>query len=343
MNPVKYSVLIPCYKTDPLLLSHCLKSILSTSRTDIEIILVEALHEGKSSYTETGISDARIRFFVSDKASAPHQRNTTLQKALGDYLIFVDSDDCISPSFFEFADQALNALPSSDLWIFNHTSDSSFYDGPFAKSDFITSSDRNEMERWFSCVKHEGPHFQGRALWAKIFRHSIIEEHKMVFDLTLPSAQDIFFVMEYLSYCKTISIAEKYRLYHFDISPSSMTPKASTNSPERFTLILDAWNRYFAKFPPSQIRKSDWAYNVVGFYIPRMMSQYFCSSQETRTKKELQALFVKTLKTSVFRKPITACRFRYCLNGKKRFQLFLLKLHCYRFYFNFFWKLYKAA
>jgi len=109
MSNFKYSVLIPCYRTDPVLLKRCLESITSQNRSDVEIVLVEALLDGCSSYQKTAISDPLIHYYVSDRASAPYQRNMTLQKAQGDYLVFVDSDDYVSPRFFEFADKTLFA------------------------------------------------------------------------------------------------------------------------------------------------------------------------------------------------------------------------------------------
>jgi glycosyltransferase involved in cell wall biosynthesis len=342
MNSPKYSVLIPSYQTDPSLLSRCLKSILDQKRDDVEIVLVEALFNGESSFRQTVfLHDPHISYVVSDKASAPFQRNLTLEKARGKYLVFVDSDDFISPDFFSFADQSLLSFPNADLIVFNHTSGMDFYQGRFSSSDFVYTPDHLELEKWFGCFKHQGPDFQGRSVWGKIFKKSIVDQFSLKFDLSLPSNQDHFFVMHYLNHCERAVIAEKYRLYHFDISPFSMSPKASTNSPERVSKILEAWQAFFEEERPSRIRRLDWAYNVVGFYIPRMMNYYFCSPQETRNKKTLRNLFIQTLRSPTFRAAIKTCRFSCCLNRKKRFQLLLLKIKWYSSYFNLYWRLYK--
>jgi glycosyltransferase involved in cell wall biosynthesis len=337
-----YSVLIPLYRTDPVLLSRCLKSILDQKREDVQIVLVEALSDGQSSFQKTFFChDPHISYVISEKASAPFQRNLTLAKAQGQYLVFVDSDDYISPDFFSFADRALLSFPTADLIVFNHTSGTDFYKGAFSASDFVFPSNHLELEKWFSCFKHQGPDFQGRSVWEKIFRKSIVDQFSLRFDLALPSNQDHFFVMHYLNHCERVAVAEKYRLYHFDISPFSMSPQASTNSPERVNAILEAWQAFFKEEEPSEIRKLDWAYNVVGFYIPRMMNYYFCSPQETRDKKALRNLFVQTLRSPLFRNAIKTCHFSCCLNRKKRFQLLLLKMKWYSAYFNLYWKLYK--
>jgi glycosyltransferase involved in cell wall biosynthesis len=342
MKPIKYSVLIPCYQTDSALLSRCLKSIIGQQREDVQIVLVEALSNDRSSFYETPFrNDPDICYVVSEKASAPFQRNLTLEKAQGQYLVFIDSDDYISPDFFSFADRALSSFPGADLIVFNHTSGTDFYKGAFSLSDFVSPSSHIELEKWFSCFKHQGPDFQGRSVWGKIFRKSIVDQFSLRFDLSLPSNQDRFFVMHYLSHCERVVVADKYHLYHFDISPFSMSPKASTNSPERINIILNAWQAFFAEEKPSRIRQLDWAYDVVGFYIPRMMSYYFCSPQETRDKKDLRRLFVQTLRTSSFQAAIKTCRFSCCLNRKKKFQLLLLKMRWYSPYFNLYWKLYK--
>jgi len=216
-----------------------------------------------------------------------------------------------------------------------------FYSGSYSASDFVCSSNHDQIETWFSCFKKTGPEFQGRSLWGKIFKHSIILENHLSFDLSLPSNQDHFFVMRYLFYCHQVAVAESYQLYHFDISPFSMSPKPSTNSPERYSLILQAWSNLFAEHAPSQIRIFDWAYSVAGFYIPRMVCYYFCSPSQSLSKKDLKKKFKQTLSSPEFRKPISACRYSLCLNRKKKLQLFLLKAHLYSVYFDTFWRIYR--
>jgi glycosyltransferase involved in cell wall biosynthesis len=343
MTAIKYSVLIPCYQTDPKLLSRCLKSILITNRADIEVILVEALHDGKSSFGRIQLTDPRLHCFVSSVASAPYQRNLTLSKATGDFLVFVDSDDYISPQYFNFLDSALSDFSSSDLIVMSHSSDSSFYEGPYSKNDFVVSSKQSEIETWFSSFKKKGPVFEGKSLWAKAFKRSIVFEHHLQFDLNLKSSQDHFFVMRYLSFCKEVAVADKYKLYHFDISPFSMSPKASTNSPERYRSLLDAWDTFFNENGTSNVRIKDWAYNVSAIYLPRMLVFFFFTFKSEKSKKDLRKEFKSVFLDGRYKKAIQVCSYSSCLNFKKKIQLFLLKCHFYNFYFNFFWRVYREG
>jgi len=343
MTSIKYSILIPCYQTEPSLLSRCIKSILATDRFDIEVILVEALLDGKSSYDQIQLKDPRLHYFVSSVASAPYQRNLTLQKATGDFLVFVDSDDYISTNYFRFLDSALSDFSSSDLIVMSHSSDSSFYEGPYSKNDFMVSSSQSEIETWFSSFKKKGPVFEGKSLWAKAFKRSIVVEHHLQFDLSLKSSQDHFFVMRYLSFCKEVAVADKYKLYHFDISPFSMSPKASTNSPERYRSLLDAWDTFFKENGMSKVRLKDWAYNVSAIYLPRMLVFFFFTFKSEKSKKDIRKEFKSVFVDARYRKAIKACPYSSCLNFKKKIQLFLLKLHCYGLYFNFFWRVYRQG
>ena len=91
---MKYSVIIPVYKVEKYL-SECVESILSQDYQDYEIILVD---DGSPDRCPE-ICDEYAR--VYPQISVLHQanaglacaRNAGLDKANGEYIIFIDSDD----------------------------------------------------------------------------------------------------------------------------------------------------------------------------------------------------------------------------------------------------------
>ena len=100
MKPV-VSVIIPVYNVEQYL-DTCLQSIRNQSLGDIEIILVDdgspdRCPEMCDNYART---DSRIRVVHKENAGLGYARNTGLDYACGQWVCFVDSDDCL----------ALNAL-----------------------------------------------------------------------------------------------------------------------------------------------------------------------------------------------------------------------------------------
>lgn len=96
------SVIVPAYNAEKTL-ERCLESIFSQSYSDLEVIIV---NDGSTDNTEAIIErlakeDARVKFFKQNNLGAGPARNLGLAYSSGDYVCFVDSDDCIDPEMIE--------------------------------------------------------------------------------------------------------------------------------------------------------------------------------------------------------------------------------------------------
>lgn len=95
MNHPKISIIVPVYNTEKYI-ERCIKSIISQSFTDFEIICVDDA-SSDSSYKilqEIAAKDTRIKLWRnSQNEGAGYTKNVALHKAVGEYLCFVDSDD----------------------------------------------------------------------------------------------------------------------------------------------------------------------------------------------------------------------------------------------------------
>ena len=101
-NGPKVTFIVPVYNVEPFL-EECVRSILAQTYRNIEIILVD---DGSTDSSGKMCDDLRLgdeRIVVVHKANGglSSARNAGIEKAAGDYYIFVDSDDVISPSMAE--------------------------------------------------------------------------------------------------------------------------------------------------------------------------------------------------------------------------------------------------
>ena len=112
------SVIIPVYNTSKYL-SECLDSVINQSFEDLEIICVndgstdgslEILNDYRS-------RDSRIRVMTQENQGLSSARNTGLANSTGEYVLFLDSDDCLSHDAIEKA-YDLAEDNSSDLVLF---------------------------------------------------------------------------------------------------------------------------------------------------------------------------------------------------------------------------------
>lgn len=94
----KVSVIIPVYNRQAYV-SECIDSILNQSYQNFEIILID---DGSSDQTlaichEIAKNDSRIKVLEQQHGGVSAARNAGLDAAVGEYVLFVDSDDVIHP------------------------------------------------------------------------------------------------------------------------------------------------------------------------------------------------------------------------------------------------------
>ena len=98
----KISVIVPAYNCQDTI-ERCINSIQKQTFNNLEIIIV---NDGSSDNTEAKIKelqdkDGRIIAISIPNGGVSHARNTGIDKASGDYITFVDSDDYIDEEMYE--------------------------------------------------------------------------------------------------------------------------------------------------------------------------------------------------------------------------------------------------
>ena len=96
------SVIIPVYNVETYL-CQCLDSVLNSTHSNFQVILVDdGSTDGCGSVCDTyGDKDSRITVIHKDNQGLSAARNTGLAAAKGEFIIFVDSDDVVSPTMIE--------------------------------------------------------------------------------------------------------------------------------------------------------------------------------------------------------------------------------------------------
>lgn len=100
---MKFSVVIAVYNCEKYL-SQCLESILSQEFADYEVVLVD---DGSNDNSPQICDDyakrySQIKVVHTENKGPLSARKTGIENASGEYIITVDSDDCVSNDFFEY-------------------------------------------------------------------------------------------------------------------------------------------------------------------------------------------------------------------------------------------------
>lgn len=173
------SVIVPVYNTEKYL-RKCIESILSQSYKNIELLLINDGSTDSSAeicrkYLD---KDKRCYYFEKENGGLSDARNYGIERAKGEYITFVDSDDF----FLEEAIEKLHAtalLGESDLVVggFCHFDSPNFY--IFDRKRFgnlpITIVEKefavNQMDEMF-----EVPFLCYSTAWGKLYKSSLFKE-----------------------------------------------------------------------------------------------------------------------------------------------------------------------
>lgn len=110
------SVIVPVYNVEPYL-NQCIDSILSQTYKDLEILLIDDGSTDRSGEICDSYTDPRITVFHTENRGLSAARNLGIDKAKGEYIYFIDSDDWIDSELIE---KMVSSIASADILCLCH-------------------------------------------------------------------------------------------------------------------------------------------------------------------------------------------------------------------------------
>lgn len=130
----RFSVIVPCYQVEEYL-AECLDSVLAQSCADFELITVDDRSpDGCGAILdEAAARDPRVRVLhLADNVGLGRARNAGLEVATGDYVIFLDSDDTLTPGLLQAIDDRLRSCIDPDILVYDYAR--TYWDGRVVRS-----------------------------------------------------------------------------------------------------------------------------------------------------------------------------------------------------------------
>ncbi|MBK4714374.1 MULTISPECIES: glycosyltransferase family 2 protein [Tenebrionibacter/Tenebrionicola group] len=246
-NPSGYllSIIIPAFNNAELIVST-LSSLQRKITDEVEIIIV---NDGSTDETEQRIVEfyqsnpnPNVKYFCQDNLGVAIARNVGLENASGKYIAFVDSDDVISPDYFNILLPKLKnerydivefklTRNMDELQGFNLYRDCPINEQVIALSDqglsLLTPTFR--ASQWH--------------LVTKVFRRSIIgsdrfEEHRRYEDI-------MFCPFQYFK-CSTILKIENY-LYFYRVNKSGITENIKESDARHIFFAMNKMCHYISQ------------------------------------------------------------------------------------------------
>ena len=104
-----FSIITPVYKAERFI-QNCIESVLSQTYQDFELILIDDGSPDKSGTIcdEYANNDSRIKVIHKLNGGVSNARNQGLDIATGIYILFLDSDDYLSPEALMFCKNVID-------------------------------------------------------------------------------------------------------------------------------------------------------------------------------------------------------------------------------------------
>ena len=249
----KVSVIVPVYKAEQYL-HQCIDSILSQSFTDWELILVDDGSPDRSGAIcdEYAQKDTRIQVIHKENGGVSSARNVALGRITGEWLTFVDSDDCLYPNalqrWFEVAEQ--NNLDLIQCY-FNREYKEGQVEGE--ATEVLTAAQYVDLENYLTCAG------------GNLFKSSIVKEHTLRFDENVKLGEDQIFLLNYMQLCTRIQrIGDVLYFYRNNEQSAVNNPK-----PEYEMTSVKAFKE-LKRFNPIAKKRCDAM--LLNYFIPLALS-----------------------------------------------------------------------
>lgn len=210
------SVIIPVYNVEKYL-PKCLDSVIGQTYKNLEIICVNDGSPDNSaaileSYAE---KDGRIRIINQENTGLSGARNTGIEAATGDYIVFLDSDDWMDTETIETAMQYTEKADTV-MWGYvrefpDKSIEKKIFDGD---RSFDEKETRNLHRRLAGLTGEELRNPENTdalvTAWGKLYMASIIKENNLQFvDTKIIGTEDLLFNMHYFCFAKNCFFIDK--------------------------------------------------------------------------------------------------------------------------------------
>lgn len=199
------SILVPVYNAAPYL-RDCVSSLTNQTYADLQIVMIDdgSVDGSLAIMQELANEDSRIEIFSQPNCGVATTRNRLLDKARGEFVLFVDSDDWIELNTIE---TLINEQHKADYDIVSYQ----ISDPLSSDNDY----DQEEAIRLF--LEHKS--FRG-SLCDKLIKRDLFEGLQI--DPTVSYGEDALMVWQVLQRIKKIRVLGKV-LYHYRVNQASLS------------------------------------------------------------------------------------------------------------------------
>ena len=281
------SVIIPVYNSEKYI-KECVDSVLAQTYKNYEILLIDdgSIDNSLSICNEYAKADSRVKVFHKENGGASSARNVGLDKAHGDYVYFLDSDDYIVTQTLEKC-VVCARQNNADLVFFDGSiiSEGESYGGDYThKRHYETNLGYKLMEELLLNNEfHVGTPFF--FISVGVFRKNKLRFKEGVMYEDMLMSYQLFTFAQYCAHLDEKLYVRRYR------ENSVMTTKLTSYN---YSSIVDVFNsmiKFSANIEKNKVQNKHivrCAYNVINIY-------YSLNREDRNKYKDTYEVFKKTV------------------------------------------------
>lgn len=207
------SIIIPIYNSESLL-NDCVACIIGQDYSDWELLLIDdgsTDGSGEIAHRWSEI-DSRVKYYRKENGGVSSARNYGLDRAKGEYIMFVDSDDLCASTMVSALSVAIRQnldMAMCDILRF-HDGDNIEQSVYVSDKDIQFLSGIGNIYRFMDRAGHL------HAPYARLYRQEIIKTYGIRFDESLSLGEDLLFNLDYLRRVKTCAYISGALYYYHD-------------------------------------------------------------------------------------------------------------------------------
>lgn len=228
---VVVSIIVPCYNVGQYV-EQCIRSLMGQCYNNLEIIPVDDGSKDNTPHIldSLAVEDNRINVIHKNNEGVSAARNTGLDVATGEYVIFVDGDDFLALDYVEYM-LSLAAKDNADFVM--------------SENCFTIESQHQvgkEDVRTISPVEATALLISPRVIvgcWNKMFRRSFLNDNKLRFSTSLFYGEGLYFIIKSAQLSNRVTVGNRMVYFYRRNNESSATTKYNIEKYHNGEIALD--------------------------------------------------------------------------------------------------------
>lgn len=306
----RISVIVPVYRVEKYL-PQCLDSIVGQSYKDLEIILIDDGSPDKCGEIcdEYAVRDERIMVIHKENSGLSAARNDGIDRAAGDWIAFVDSDDWCEPDYYEKLLEAAG----------ENAPDVIIAGGYYKEYHQKRKEVRHFNEACFYKDKEHLEDLRAQITvfglpWDKLYRASFLKENGFRYDASVRACEDFLFNFQVFDKAGCVGLVPAIG-YHYRQVAASIANGFNPDKPEINYAFLSRLHDSAAESIASEKIRD--GFNAVAMStVAVSLKSYFFHPKNPKKKTELYKELYDMIDRPYYREAVYSPSDRYLSTGQ---------------------------